>query len=194
MRLADFQYHLPSELIAQEPIYPRDASRLLVLHRNTSKLEHRIFSDLPEYLTAGDVLVLNDSKVIPARLEGKKPTGADIEILLLKRLDDRRWEALVSPGRRARPGSVVLLDDGVQIKIGERTEAGGRIVEFNGTAPVPELLKRYGRTPLPPYIKKELRDPDRYQTIYAREEGSAAAPTAGLHFTERLFERIRERG
>lgn len=192
--MADFQYHLPPELIAQEPVYPRDASRLLVLHRNTGKLEHRIFSDLPEYLTTDDVLVLNDSKVIPARLEGKKPTGANIEILLLKRLDDRRWEALVSPGRRARPGSVVLLDDEVRIKIGERTEAGGRIVEFNGTTPVSELLKRYGRTPLPPYIKKELKDPNRYQTIYAREEGSAAAPTAGLHFTERLFERIREKG
>jgi S-adenosylmethionine:tRNA ribosyltransferase-isomerase len=194
MRLADFQYHLPPELIAQDPVYPRDASRLLVLHRSTGELEHRIFSDLPEYLTADDVLVLNDSKVIPARLEGRKPTGANIEILLLKRLDERRWEALVSPGRRARPGSVVLLNDGVQIKIGERTEAGGRIVEFNGNAPVSELLKRYGRTPLPPYIKKELKDPGRYQTIYAREEGSAAAPTAGLHFTERLLEQIRQKG
>jgi S-adenosylmethionine:tRNA ribosyltransferase-isomerase len=195
MLLSDFQYELPQELIAQEPIYPRDASRLLVLHRASGRIEHRRFRDLGDHLKPGDVLVLNDSRVYPARLIARRATGARIELLLLRRLDARVWEALASPGRRARPGEPLTLSDGqTGILIRDRTDTGGRIVEFLGDEPVDAILHRCGRMPLPPYIKADLKDQERYQTVYAREEGSAAAPTAGLHFTPEMLAELERAG
>jgi S-adenosylmethionine:tRNA ribosyltransferase-isomerase len=168
----------------------------MVLHRDTRNLEHRHFYELPFFLRPGDVLVMNDSRVIPARLIGHKPTGGRAEILLLKRLDEKQWEALVSPGRRLKPGAVVLLNQGtVSVEIGERlTEAGTRRIRFRTSLPEEVVLQRYGQTPLPPYIKTPLSSPERYQTVYARVPGSAAAPTAGLHFTKRLLQQIQEKG
>jgi len=195
MLLSDFHYDLPQELIAQEPIYPRDASRMLVLHRSTGDVEHRMFRDLPSYLAPGDVLVLNDTKVYAARIYARRRTGAKVELLLLRKLDERRWEALVSPGRRARPGETLVIGDGeVEVHVQARTDAGGRIVEFDSAVPVEDVLKRFGRMPLPPYIKRDLDDQERYQTVYAREEGSAAAPTAGLHFTPEMLGKIEAMG
>ena len=195
MLLSDFHYDLPQELIAQEPIYPRDASRMLVLHRSTGDVEHRMFRDLPSYLAPGDVLVLNDTKVYAARIYARRRTGAKVELLLLRKLDERRWEALVSPGRRARPGETLVIGDGeVEVHVQARTDAGGRIVEFDSAVPVEDVLKCFGRMPLPPYIKRDLEDQERYQTVYAREEGSAAAPTAGLHFTPEMLGKIEAMG
>ncbi|MBW3625236.1 MAG: tRNA preQ1(34) S-adenosylmethionine ribosyltransferase-isomerase QueA [Armatimonadetes bacterium] len=196
MRLSDFDYDLPPELIAQHPLTPRDASRLLVLHRESGRIEHRTFRDLPEYLRPGDLLVLNNSRVLPARVYGRKPTGGAVELLFLRRVAPGQWEALCSPGRRLPPGSIVLLGEGEadRLEIGERTEAGGRIVHFPSAEAELDLLERYGSMPLPPYIKAALEDPERYQTIYSRERGSAAAPTAGLHFTPELMDRIRGMG
>lgn len=194
MLLSDFYYDLPEELIAQEPIYPRDASRMLVLHRSTGDVEHRAFRDLPGYLAPGDVLVLNDTKVYPARVIARRRTGGKVELLVLRKLDERRWEALVSPGRRARPGETLVIGGGdVEVRVGERTDAGGRILEFDGM-PAEDVLRRFGRMPLPPYIKRDLEDQDRYQTVYAREDGSAAAPTAGLHFTPEMLQKIEAMG
>ncbi len=196
MRIEEFDYPLPEELIAQEPVEPRDASRLMVLHRDTRNIEHHYFYELPSFLRPGDVLVMNDSRVIPARLVGCKPTGGRAEILLLKRLGEKQWEAVVSPGRRLKSGSMVLLNQGtVSIEVGERlTEEGTRRILFRTSLPEEVVLQRYGQTPLPPYIKAPLASPERYQTVYARVPGSAAAPTAGLHFTERLLQQIREMG
>jgi S-adenosylmethionine:tRNA ribosyltransferase-isomerase len=196
VRLSDFDYLLPPERIAQEPITPRHDSRLLILNRRTQRTEHRVFKDLVDYLSPGDLLVVNNSRVLPARIEGRKPTGGAAELLFLRRIAPGRWEALCHPGRRLPPGSVVLLgEEGeVRLEIGERTEAGGRTIVFPESEQDVDVLERYGKMPLPPYIKAELSDPERYQTVYSRERGSAAAPTAGLHFTPELMDRIRESG
>lgn len=196
MRLSDFDYDLPPDRIAQHPLTPRDASRLLVLHRDDGTLEHRQFRDLPEYLRPGDLFVLNNSRVLPARVFGRKPTGGAVELLFLRRVAPGLWEALCSPGRRLPPGSVVLVggEHPATLQIGVRTEAGGRLIRFPSVEDEIDLLERHGQMPLPPYIKAALDDPERYQTIYSRERGSAAAPTAGLHFTPELMDRVRERG
>lgn len=196
MKVSDFDYHLPEELIAQEPVEPRDASRLLVLHRQTGALAHRVFRDIIEYLEPSDVLVINDTKVIPARLFGtKKGTGANVEVLLLKRISQDVWEVLVRPGRRVPPGTWLEFGDGVlAAKVLDTTAAGGRVLEFFYEGVFEAILDELGQMPLPPYIHKELSDKQRYQTVYARKDGSAAAPTAGLHFTPGLLERIATRG
>ncbi len=192
LRTADFDYVLPPDLIAQEPIEPRDRSRLLVLHRGDESWEHRRFFELGRYLRPGDILVANDSRVIPARLRGRKAgSGGEVELLLLRRLGDGLWEATVRPGRRLGLGVVIQLgrdgDHGVA-QVVERTPSGTRIVKFEGE---PEFL---GEVPLPPYIRAPLGDPERYQTIYARVKGSAAAPTAGLHFTPELTKGLQAQG
>ncbi|GAB6157335.1 tRNA preQ1(34) S-adenosylmethionine ribosyltransferase-isomerase QueA [Desulfotomaculum varum] len=196
MKLKDFDYHLPEELIAQEPIEKRDQSRLMVVHRDSRDLEHKVFRDLVEYLRPGDVLVMNESKVLPARIFGTKTsTGAKIEVLLLRQIAESRWEALVKPGKKARVGDVLDFGEGLMTgSILDHTEAGGRIIEFSYREPFLQVLERLGTMPLPPYIKKPLADRQRYQTVYARQEGSAAAPTAGLHFTHELLDEIRNRG
>lgn len=196
MKVADFDYDLPEELIAQEPVEPRDASRLLVLHRQTGELEHRLFPDIVEYLRPGDALVVNDTKVIPARLFGiKRGTGARVEILLLKRVSQDIWEVLVRPGRRVPPGTWLDFGgDRLAAKVSDITPEGGRIIEFAYEGVFEAILDELGQMPLPPYIHRKLEDKQRYQTVYAREEGSAAAPTAGLHFTPTLLERIAARG
>jgi len=187
LRVADFDYDLPRELIAQEPLLRRDASRLLVLHRETGTIEHRLFKDLPSYAGQGDSLVFNDSKVIRARLRGRKQTGGSIEVFLLRPLDNNTWEALVKPGRKAPPGTVVSFGDGFAATVLDRTTTGGRHVRLESCVPVSEAIERWGAVPLPPYIKKRLSSPDRYQTVYASEPGSVAAPTAGLHFSPEML-------
>ncbi len=196
MKLANFDFHLPEELIAQRPVEPRDASRLFVVNRQGGAFEHRRFRDIIEYLRPGDALVVNETRVMPARLFGKREgTGGAIEVLLLKRVDRDRWETLVRPGRKARPGQRILFGDRMLIgTVLETTEVGGRIIEFTYEGIFEEVLDRLGQMPLPPYIHEQLEDPERYQTVYAKERGSAAAPTAGLHFTPELLERIRAKG
>ncbi|MBC8014392.1 MAG: tRNA preQ1(34) S-adenosylmethionine ribosyltransferase-isomerase QueA [Sporomusaceae bacterium] len=195
MRLSDFDYFLPEELIAQHPCEPRDHSRLLVLDKNTGTVSHQKFYELPEYLRAGDTLVFNDTKVIPARLIGVKPeTGGKIEVFLLNRKSGDEWEALVKPGKKARIGTIIEFSDELSCEIGATTDFGGRIVRFIYNGVFEEILDKLGQTPLPPYIKEELADKDRYQTVYARERGSAAAPTAGLHFTKELMKKIEDKG
>jgi S-adenosylmethionine:tRNA ribosyltransferase-isomerase len=195
MQLADFDYTLPPELIAQHPLPARDQSRLLVLDRQTGSISHRHFSDLPNLLRPGDTLVFNDTKVIPARLIGSRAdTGGKVEVLLLNRLDADRWETLVKPGRRARPGTVLTFGDELSGEIVAATDFGGRVVRFVFHGVFEETLDRLGHTPLPPYIRAELADKERYQTVYARERGSAAAPTAGLHFTDKLLGQLRDEG
>ncbi len=196
MRTADFDYELPPELIAQTPVEPRDSSRLLVVHRETGGLEHRIFRDLVEHLRPGDLLVCNESRVIPARLHGRKPTGGRVEVFLLTRRDDRTWETLVR-GKGLRPGTRIHIEDaaGREAAVAHilaETEDGGRVVEFD--RPIDALLPQVGEIPLPPYIHEPLQDPERYQTVYARIAGSVAAPTAGLHFTSELIDRLQAKG
>ncbi len=205
MRTSDFDYDLPPELIAQTPIEPRDASRLLVVNRATGGLEHRLFRDIGEYLRPGDLLVANRSRVIPARLAGRKAdTGGAVEALLLARRPDLGpdcWEALVRPGRRVREGQELRFEragaGALSAVVVARTEAGGRILRFTPPAsdePVDAVLEQLGTMPLPPYIHARLENPERYQTVYAREPGSAAAPTAGLHFTPELLARLEAQG
>ena len=197
MRTADFDYELPEELIAQTPIEPRDHSRLMVIHRAEGRLEHRHFYDIIEYLNPGDALVINETRVIPARLLGiKEETGVPVEVLLLRRENATDWEALVRPGRRLKPGTFCSFGDGLlRCEVLENvSETGGRKVRFHYSGVFETLLDRLGEMPLPPYIHEKLENPERYQTVYAKEEGSAAAPTAGLHFTPELLERIREKG
>ena len=195
MLLSDFDYFLPEELIAQHPIEPRDSSRLLVLDKNTGTQSHQHFYDLPEYLRAGDTLVFNDTRVIPARLIGAKPeTGGKVEVFLLTRKNGEEWEALVKPGKKARPGAIIKFSDELSCEIVDTTDFGGRIVRFIFNGIFEEILDKLGQTPLPPYIKEELADKERYQTVYARERGSAAAPTAGLHFTKELMEKLKVKG
>ncbi|MBP2628221.1 MAG: S-adenosylmethionine:tRNA ribosyltransferase-isomerase [Firmicutes bacterium] len=195
MLLSDFDYFLPEELIAQHPCEPRDHSRLLVLDKNTGTTAHQHFYNLPEYLRAGDTIVFNDTKVIPARLIGAKAeTGGKVEVFLLNRKSGDEWEALVKPGKKARPGAIITFSDELCCEIVETTDFGGRLVRFRFDGVFEEILDKLGQTPLPPYIKEELADKERYQTVYARERGSAAAPTAGLHFTKELMNRLSEKG
>ena len=195
MKTSDFMYDLPQRLIAQTPLERRDGSRLLVLDKITGQTEHRHFYDLPEYLRPGDCMVLNDSRVIPARLIGARPTGGAIEVMLLKDLGDKRWECLVRPGKKMRPGHQVVFGDGeLTGEVESVSEGGNRIVRFRYEGIFLEILERLGRMPLPPYIKEQLADPERYQTVYSKHPGSAAAPTAGLHFTPELLDKIRAMG
>ena len=197
MKTSDFDYVLPEELIAQTPMEPRDHSRLMVVHRGTGAIEHRRFYDLPQYLRPGDALVINETKVIPARLLGvKEDTGVPVEVLLLRRENATDWEALVRPGRRLKPGASCVFGDGLlRCTVLENVaETGGRLVRFQYEGVFEELLDRLGEMPLPPYIHEKLQDQSRYQTVYAKAEGSAAAPTAGLHFTPALLEQVRAMG
>ena len=195
MKTHDFWYDLPEELIAQTPLERRDGSRLMVLNRETGEVTHRHFYDILDYLNPGDCLVMNDSRVLPARLMGHRPTGGVVEVLLLRDLGDKRWECLCKPGRKMQVGSEVIFGDGeLTGVVREVREDGNRVVEFRYEGIFLEVLERLGKMPLPPYIKEELQDQERYQTVYSREVGSAAAPTAGLHFTRELLEKIREKG
>lgn len=194
MLVKDFDYKLPKDLIAQRPIEPRDHSRLLIVDKYTGALEHRHFYDLPSYLRAGDVLVFNDTRVIPARLHGIKETGAHAEVLLLTRINTTDWEVLVRPGKRLRVGAKIMFSDELTCQIIANTDFGGRIVRFSFEGIFEEILDRLGETPLPPYITVPLENKERYQTVYSRERGSAAAPTAGLHFTKELLQKIKDNG
>ena len=196
MNVKDFNFDLPQELIAQDPLEDRSSSRLLVLDKKTGKTQHRIFKDIVEYLRPGDCLVINDTKVIPARLFGvKKDTGAKIEVLLLKRRENDIWETLVKPGKKAKPGTVIDFGDGILTgTVIETVDDGNRLIQFSYEGIFEEILDRLGQMPLPPYITHQLKDKNRYQTVYAKNEGSAAAPTAGLHFTKELLQEIEEMG
>ena len=195
MKTKDFWYDLPEELIAQTPLERRDASRLMVMDRRTGVVTHRHFYDLIDYLKPGDCLVMNDSRVLPARLLGHRPTGGAVEVLLLRDLGNKHWECLCKPGRKMQAGSEVIFGNGeLTATVREVREDGNRIVEFHYEGIFLEVLERLGRMPLPPYIKAELEDQERYQTVYSREVGPAAAPTAGLPFTKELLEKIREKG
>ena len=196
LKTSDYYFDLPQELIAQAPLKDRASSRLLVMDKSTGEVQHRIFSDIKEYLRPGDTLVLNNTKVIPARLLGtKEGTGANVEILLLKRLSSTQWETLVRPGKKLRPGARVVFGDGsLRAVILDIMKEGNRLVEFEYEGVFEEVLDRLGEMPLPPYITHKLEDKNRYQTVYAKYEGSAAAPTAGLHFTQELLEEIRAMG
>ena len=196
MKTSDFYYDLPQELIAQEPLKDRSSSRLLVLHRDSGEIEHKIFKDITGYLKKGDCLVINDTKVMPARLIGaRKNTGARVEILLLVRKDLDTWEVLTYPGKKAKPGDIITFGDGrLEAEILEVIEGGNRIVKFHYDGVFETILDELGEMPLPPYITHKLEDKNRYQTVYAVHEGSAAAPTAGLHFTKELLEEIKNMG
>ena len=195
MKTQDFWYDLPEELIAQTPLQQRDASRLLVLDRNTGAVEHRHFFDILDYLKPGDCLVMNDSRVLPARLLGNRPTGGAVELLLLKDLGDKKWECLAKPGRKLQAGQAVIFGDGkLTATITDVLPDGNRVAEFHYDGIFLEVLEQLGKMPLPPYIKAELQDQERYQTVYSREVGSAAAPTAGLHFTKELLKTAEEKG
>ncbi len=196
MDLHDFYYELPRELIAQDPLEDRSGSRLLVFNRSTGETEHHIFREIREYLRPGDCLVVNDTKVIPARLIGSREgTGAKIEVLLLKRRADDVWETLVKPGKKARPGVRLCFGDGLlRGEVLEVVEEGNRLIRFTYEGIFEEILDRLGQMPLPPYITHQLKDRNRYQTVYAKHDGSAAAPTAGLHFTPELLDEIRKKG
>lgn len=196
MKTSDFYFDLPKELIAQDPLTDRSSSRLLKLNRNTGEVEHKHFTDILDYLVPGDLLVLNNTKVIPARLLGvKEGTGAHVEVFLLKRVTDNEWETLVKPGKKLKPGTFVSFGDGIlRAEILETLDDGGRRVKFFFEGIFEEILDKLGEMPLPPYITHKLKDKDRYQTVYAKHEGSVAAPTAGLHFTNDLLEKVKEKG
>lgn len=196
LKKSDFYFDLPQELIAQDPLEDRSASRLLVLNRKTGAVEHHTFKEIMNYVRSGDCLVLNNTKVIPARLMGvKEDTGAAIEVLLLKRRDNDVWETLVKPGKKARPGAKIVFGDGcLRAEVLDVEEEGNRLIRFDYEGIFEEVLDRLGEMPLPPYITHRLQDKNRYQTVYAKYEGSAAAPTAGLHFTEELLAQIEEMG
>ena len=195
MKKSDFYFDLPEELIAQTPLERRDASRMLHLDKKTGEIEHRHFYDLPQYLRPGDCLVLNDTRVLPARLLGCRKSGGGVELVLLRDLGDGRWECLSRPGRKTKPGTELLFGDGeLCATVEDVAEGGNRIVHFHYQGIFLEVLERLGKMPLPPYIKTELKDAERYQTVYSRECGSAAAPTAGLHFTPELLQQIRDMG
>jgi len=195
MKRSDFSFELPEELIAQTPLQQRDQSRLMVLDRHSGTIRHRHFYDLPSFLQPGDCLVMNDSRVLPARLIGSRESGGSVELLLLRDLGDGRWECLSRPGRKTKPGTQLNFGDGeLRATILETVDGGNRIVQFHYEGIFLELLEKLGRMPLPPYIKAELKDSERYQTVYSRELGSAAAPTAGLHFTKDLLRQIEENG
>lgn len=196
LKKSDFYFELPEELIAQDPLEDRSSSRLLVLDKVTGKTKHHVFKEILEYLRPGDCLVLNNTKVLPARLYGvKEDTGAAIEVLLLKRKENDVWETLVKPGKKARPGTRLLFGDGcLRAEVLEVVEEGNRLIRFSYEGIFEEILDRLGEMPLPPYITHKLQDKNRYQTVYAKYEGSAAAPTAGLHFTDQLLSQIADKG
>lgn len=196
MKVSEFDYYLPEELIAQQPVVPRDRSRLMVVHKKAQMIQHAHFNEIINFLSPGDVLVLNNTRVLPARLIGvKKDTGAKIEVVLLKRLNYQQWEVLVKPGKKVKDGSVIVFGNGeLSAESFGATAAGGRIFNFTFTGIFEEKLHLLGKMPLPPYIKQELKDSESYQTVYAEHEGSAAAPTAGLHFTHTLLEQISAKG
>ena len=196
MKTSDFVYDLPEELIAQTPMARRDGSRLLVLDKKSGEVEHRHFYDLTDYLHTGDCLVLNNSRVIPARLFGTRPTGGAVEVVLLKDLGENRWECLSRPGKKMRPGTEVIFGNDGELKgvVEDVMEDGNRIIRFTYEGIFLEILEKLGHMPLPPYIKEQLNDPERYQTVYSKEPGSAAAPTAGLHFTNEMLDKIRAMG
>ena len=195
LKTSDFYFDLPQELIAQTPLEQRDGSRLLTLNKVTGAIEHKHFYDLPSFLRPGDCLVLNDSRVLPARLFGKRETGGACEVLLLIDRGQKVWECLVRPGRKLKPGAKITFGDGeLTAEVIEEVEGGNRLVRFNYEGIFLETLERLGKMPLPPYIKEELQDSERYQTVYSRNVGSAAAPTAGLHFTQELLKRIESMG
>lgn len=195
MKTSDFYFDLPEEQIAQVPLEDRTSSRLMVLDKVTGETKHQHFYDILEYFKPGDCLVLNDTRVIPARLFGARPSGGKVEFLLLTRKDEKRWEVLVKPGKKARVGDEIIFGDGIlKAKVEEVIEDGNRIVSFEYDGIFEETLDRLGEMPLPPYIHEKLEDRERYQTVYSKHEGSAAAPTAGLHFTKELLEKIKEKG
>ena len=195
MKTQEFWYHLPEELIAQTPLKDRDTSRLMVLDRKTGKVSHKHFYDIIEYLNPGDCLVLNDSRVLPARLLGHRPTGGAVELLLLRDLGDGKWECLAKPGKKCTEGQEIIFGDGeLTATVIAVQEDGNRVVHVHYEGIFLEVLERLGKMPLPPYIKAELQDQERYQTVYSKAVGSAAAPTAGLHFTEELLQKIRDKG
>ena len=195
MLLADFDYELPEERIAQTPVEPRNASRLMVLDPVEKTIQHQHFYDLKKFLVPGDTLIFNDTRVMPARLIGHRDqTGGKVEVLLLRRIDADHWETLVKPGKKAQTGNVINFSDELSCTVLEHTDFGGRIVEFNYEGIFEEILDRLGETPLPPYIHEKLEDSERYQTVYNREQGSAAAPTAGLHFTKEQMQELRDMG
>lgn len=192
MKKSDFYYDLPEDLIAQTPVEPRDSSSLLVYV--DGDIHHRKFRDIGDYLRSGDVLVVNNTRVIPARLFGRKPTGAVVEVLLLKRLDLKRWEVILRPGKRLKTGSRIIFTSELSATVIEHLPDGGRVIEFEFEGVFEDILERVGSTPLPPYIREKLADPERYQTVYSKINGSAAAPTAGLHFTQKLISDLKEKG
>ena len=195
MKVSEFNYELPEELIAQHPYDKRDEARLMVLNRKKQTIENKVFKDVIDYLNPGDCLVINNTKVIPARLYGKKDTGANVEFLLLKRIEKDTWEAMVRPGNKLKPGTKVSFGDGIlKAEVLEVLAGGNRKVIFEYDGIFNEILDKIGLMPLPPYIKESLKEKDKYQTVYAKYDGSAAAPTAGLHFTEELLKKIKEKG
>ncbi len=194
MKTSDFDYELPEELIAQTPAEPRDSSRMLCYRRDTDEVSHRIFRDLPEILRPGDLLVRNNTRVLPARLYGFTPHGGKVEVLLLKRRSLAEWEVLVKPGKKAREGAELFFSEELSLVVKGRTGEGERIVEFRYDGVFEDIISRLGEMPLPPYIHEKLADGESYQTVYSKVNGSAAAPTAGLHFTPALFDRLREKG
>ena len=195
MNKSDFDFYLPEELIAQTPLEKRDNSRLLHLDKHTGEIEHKHFYDIKQYLRPGDCLILNDSRVLPARLIGTRPTGGAVELVLLKDLGDNCWECLSRPGRKTKPGQELIFGNGeLTAVVQDLTQGGNRIVKFGYNGIFLEILERLGKMPLPPYIKEELQDSERYQTVYSKELGSAAAPTAGLHFTKELLSEIEDMG
>lgn len=191
---SDFYYDLPEELIAQTPAEPRDSSRLLVYDRNTKNVEHAVFRDVTKYLKAGDVLVVNNTKVLPARMYAHTQNGGAVEVLLLKRLDLDKWEVLVKPGKKCQRGRKLKISDELSLTVEDITDSGERIVRFEYDGVFEEIIGRIGNMPLPPYIKSKLEDKSRYQTVYAKTDGSAAAPTAGLHFTPELLQTLKDKG
>lgn len=195
MRTSDFWYELPQELIAQRPVEPRDSSRLLVYDRKTKRVEHKHFFDITEYLRKGDVLVVNNTRVLPARIYGaKENTGGKIEFLLLKRLDLTHWEVILKPGRIAKPGATFCFGDKLKARVESIGEDGSRVVEFFYDGNFEQILEELGEMPLPPYIREKLQDKSRYNTVYSKVDGSAAAPTAGLHFTKELLQKVKDMG
>lgn len=194
LKTSDFYYDLPEELIAQTPVEPRDSSRLLVYNRQTDEVCHRHFRDIGDYLKAGDLLVINTTKVYPARIYSYTKNGGKVEILLLKRLNLTDWECLVKPGKKCKEDVVLTVNEELSLEILSRTDDGGRIIRFKFDGVFEDILSRVGEMPLPPYIHEKLKDKDRYQTVYCKQEGSAAAPTAGLHFTLRLMDELKAKG